>query len=706
VIPAGSICAGALRPAESDACGHSLRRNSRKEKKMQPHTKTTRCGAFALAACPLVLAALAVAAGLARTPGGPPSAPAASEWPCYGRDAGGTRFAPLTQINRRNVAKLRVAWTYRTGDLIDPDNGPGGAFEATPICADGTLYLSTPYSRVVALDPETGKARWTFDPKIERRWPYATDPFVSRGVSIWQDPQPGPGAPGRRLFLGTYDGRLIALDAQTGKPCSDFGTDGQIDLKRDIGGVDYGEYQITSPPAIVNDLVIVGAAISDNRRVRAPSGCVRAFDARTGALRWRWDPIPRDASDPARKTWAGDSADHTGAANAWSILSVDAARGLVFVPTSSPSPDFYGGLRRGDNRYANSLVALRAETGKVVWHFQVVHHDLWDFDIPAQPNLVTVRRGGKDVPAVVVATKMGFLFVLRRETGEPLFPVEERPVPQEAAAGEQPSPTQPFPVLPPPLVPQRLSPDDAWGLTPADREAARKRLAALRCGPIFTPPSLQGTVLYPGNVGGVNWSGTSFDPRHGLLFVNTNRLGTIITLFPADQLFAERKEYGAKDASHLTASAEIGPQTGAPYGMRREWLLAEHLPMTPPPWGTLAAVDLATGALRWQVPLGTIPALSHVPGSQQWGSINLGGSMVTAGGLVFIAAGQDSCLRAFDAETGKELWKESLPAGGQATPMTYQAKNGRQYVVICAGGHRGLGTPLGDYVVAYALPAK
>jgi quinoprotein glucose dehydrogenase len=623
----------------------------------------------------------------------------ADEWPCYGRDAGGTRFSPLKQIHRKNVDKLKIAWTYRTGDLIDPKVGPGGAFEATPILADGTLYLSTPYSRVVALDPETGKERWTFDPKIEKRFPYATDPFVSRGVSTWLDTRRKPGETNRRrIFLGTYDGRLIALDAATGRPCADFGENGVIDLKRGLGDVHFGEYQVTSPPAIVNDLVIVGAAISDNQRVRAPGGVVRAFDARTGALRWKWEPIPRDASDPARKTWAGDSADRTGAANAWSILSIDPARGLVFVPTGSASPDFYGGERRGDNLYANSVVALRADTGKVVWHFQVVHHDLWDYDIPAQPNLITVRRKGKDVLAVAVATKMGNLFVLNRETGEPLFPVEERPVPQEAVVGEQPSPTQPFPVLPPPLVPQKLSSVDAWGRTPEERDAARQRLSALRCGPIFTPPSLQGTVLFPGNIGGMNWSGTSFDPIHGLLFVNTNRLATIITLFPREQLSDERKAY---------PDAEISPQTGTPYGMRREWLRgARGVPQTPPPWGTLAAIDLTTGAVRWQVPLGAIPALSDVPESGQWGSVNLGGSLATAGGLVFIAAAMDSCLRAFDVETGKELWKGSLPAGGHAAPMTYQAKNGRQYVVICAGGHRGLGTPLGDYVVAYALPEK
>jgi len=624
------------------------------------------------------------------------------EWPCYGRDSGGARFSPLTQINPANVGALKVAWTYRTGDMVDPKNGPGGAFECTPILLEGALYLCTPFSRIIALDAGTGKERWTYDPGVDRSPDRNFEPFTSRGVAAWTDASLPQDDPRRgRIFFGTYDARLIALYVASGKPCEDFGKGGQVDLKQGVGEIVDREYNVTSPPAVIHGLVIIGSSIADNHRVTAPSGVVRAYDARTGALRWRFEPVPRDKTDPARKTWAGASADRTGAGNAWSVLSIDPERNLVFVPTGSASPDFYGGERIGSNRYADSVVALRADTGKVVWSFQAVHHDLWDYDVPAQPALITVRRNGRDVPAVAVATKMGNLFFLDRDTGKPLFPVEERLVPRGGVAGEKLSPTQPFPVLPHPLVPQTLSPDDAWGLTPADREAARRRIASLRCGGIFTPPSLQGTVLYPGNLGGMNWSGTSFDPIHGLLIANTNRLATIITLIPHKDLMRP-EQWDAEHKAH--PGAEYGRQTGTPYVLRREWLLsAQRLPQTSPPWGTLTAVDLATGALRWQVPLGTIPGLESIPGSDQWGSINLGGSFVTASGLVFIAATMDDCLRAFDVETGKELWKTHLPAGGQAAPMTYQW-GGKQYVVICAGGHSRLGTPVGDYVIAYALP--
>ena len=627
-----------------------------------------------------------------------------ADWPCYGRDAGGSRFSPLTQIDRQNVAALKVAWTYRTGERIDPKNGPGGAFEATPILVEGTLYLSTPYSRIIALDPETGKERWAYDPKIDRDPDHNYEPFVSRGVSTWVDSRRKPGDPKRRrLFFGTYDARLIALYASDGTLCKDFGNEGQIDLTAGVGEIQNREYQVTSPPAVIHDLVVVGSSIGDNKRVTAPSGVVRAYDARTGALHWKFEPVPRDKADPARKTWAGDSADKTGAGNAWSILSADPKLNLVFVPTGSASPDFYGGERIGDNRYADSVVALQADTGKVAWHFQVVHHDLWDYDVPAQPALITVRRNGRDVPAVAVATKMGNLFVLDRVTGKPLFPVEERPVPQGAVEGEKLSPTQPFPVLPPSLAPQILSADDAWGLTPEDREEAKRRIAALRSEGIFTPPSLQGTILCPGDIGGLNWSGTSFDAAHGLLIANANNIPMIATLLVRETL---RKPGNFDADANAHPGAEYGRQAGTPYVLRRETLIsAKRLPQVKPPWGTLSAIDLQTGAIRWQAPLGTMPGLENVPGAAQWGSISLGGSFVTAGGLVFIAATMDDYLRAFDVETGKELWKSHLPAGGQAAPMTYQLrKDGKQYVVLCAGGHSRLGTTLGDYVIAYTLP--
>jgi quinoprotein glucose dehydrogenase len=625
------------------------------------------------------------------------------DWPAYGRDQGGSRYSPLTQINRVNVKQLKLAWTYRTGDVSDGKKTAGvkSAFEATPILVDGMLYLSTPFDRIIALDPETGAERWAYDPKIETSQHIAGS-YVSRGVSTWLDPKASTAQScRRRIFLGTLDARLIALDGATGKPCADFGDGGQVDLSKGVGDVQRTEYQVTSPPAVINDLVIVGSAIGDNQRVKETSGAVRAFDVRTGRLRWVWDPVPRNSSDPAAGTWKGDSASFSGAANVWSLISADPLRDLIFLPTTSPSPDYYGGERIGNNNYADSVVALRASTGKVVWHFQVVHHDLWDYDIPAQPALITVRRNGKEIPAVAVATKMGHLFFLNREDGKPLFPVEERSVPQTTVTGEVSSPTQPFPTSPRPLVPQKLTAEDAWGLTPAEREQCRTAISALRSEGIFTPPSLQGTLMFPGDVGGMNWSGVAFDARRGLLIANTNRLARVVTLIPRAGL--DRAKLTALRAAN--PESEYSSQRGTPYLMRREWLMsATSLPCNAPPWGTLVAVDASTGAVRWEVPLGTMPELAKVAGSSEWGSLNLGGSIVTAGGLVFIAAARDDYLRAFDVETGKEVWKAALPAGGQATPMTYQLnKKSKQYIVIAAGGHGGLGTTLGDYVVAFTL---
>jgi quinoprotein glucose dehydrogenase len=561
---------------------------------------------------------------------------------------------------------------------------------------DGMLYLSTPFNRVIALDPQTGTERWTFDPKLDLSIPYA-EGFTSRGVSTWIDRTRGANAScRRRIFVATNDGRLIGLDGVTGKTCAGFGKDGQIELTRGVGSFRPGEYHFTSPPAIVGDLVVVGSTIDDALRADAPSGIVRAFDARTGKLRWSWNPIPHEQTDSAWKTWKGGSASRTGAANVWSVMSVDARRNLVFLPTSCPSPDFYGGERRGDNLYSNSVVALHASTGKLAWYFQVVHHDVWDYDVPAQPVLVSVRRGRREIPAVVVATKMGPIVVLNRETGKPLFPVEERRVPQGGAPGEELSPTQPFPVLPAPLGPETLTADDVWGITEADRKWCQERIKSLRSDGIFTPPSLQGSVIYPGNIGGVAWGGASVDPKRSILIANTNRFPFIITLIPRDRYAAEKQAH---------PNADMTPQTGTPYAMRRDILRTRAgVLCNPPPWGTLAAVDLLSGRVRWQVPLGTIPRLAEVPGSIAWGSPNLGGSIVTAGGLVFIAAAMDQYLRAFDIETGQELWKGALPAGGQATPMTYRGSDGKQYVVIAAGGHGRLGTTLGDYVIAFALP--
>ena len=620
------------------------------------------------------------------------------QWSFYGADPGGSRFSSLAQITRENVAQLERAWTYRTGELGQGlASAARLAFEATPIFVRDTLYLSTPTNIVIALDPATGRERWRFDPRISRSVYYSET--TSRGVSSWIDAKAPATAPcSHRIFIGTLDARLIALDGRTGQPCVEFGGSGAIDLTAGVRVRERGEYLVTSPPAIYRDLVIVGSAIGDNGAVELPRGVVRAFDARTGALRWSWDPLPTSDDEARQRDWDPVAAHRTGAANAWSVFSVDTGRGLVFVPTGSPSPDFYGGERPGDNAYANSLVALRADSGKVAWHRQLVHHDLWDYDIPAQPLLIDIERDGKSIAAVVQATKMGLLFVFDRETGEPVFEIVERPVPQTDVPGERTSATQPFPATPPLLSHAAITPDDAWGLTFYDRRKCRDLIARYRSEGIYTPPSLRGSIVSPSYAGGVNWGSLAFDSERQLVIAAVNHIAAVVTLIP-------RNEFDAAARSGKWPDSEFARQESTPYGMRREILLSPWgLPCTAPPWGTLAAVDLRRNTIRWQVMLGSTagktPRFLPAP---TIGMPNMGGPIVTAGGLVFIGAAMDDYLRAFDIDTGRELWKGKLPAGGQATPMTYESQ-GRQFVVIAAGGHGGLGTTRGDYVVAFAMP--
>ena len=618
-------------------------------------------------------------------------------WPAYGGDAGGTRYSKQTQIGPANVGQLRVAWVFRTGEL-----GQGvkdwsrSAFEATPILHDGTLYLTTSSTDVVAVNAANGTLRWRHDSDSRKDLHYSDG--VSRGVSLWVDDMSKPEALCHaRIYASTLDGRLLALDAATGKSCADFGAGGAVNLLDGVRskfreGDEWRDYLVTSPPAILDDKVIVGSSIGDNRAVLEELGSVRAFDARSGKLIWSWDPIPRDAANPVFKEWSPESIKTASAANAWAPLSVDAARRLVFVPTGSASPDFFGGERPGDNRWANSVVALDGDTGNLKWGQQLVHHDLWDYDLGSQPTLADLVHNGKHVEAVIQPTKAGFLFTFDRNSGEAIFPIVEKAVPQDAIPGEHPSPTQPFPVAPPALTRQGpVTPDDAWGVTWFDTRACRKRIESYRSEGIFQPPSLKDSLMQPGNAGGFNWGSIAFDPQRQLAIGNTINLPFVVSLIPRANLREQRVSESYKDF-------EFARQDGTPYGMRRTAFKSSiGIPCIKPPWGVLTAVDMEHGTIKWQIPLGDTPYI-HL----NLGMPSIGGPIATASGLLFIAASLDDRFRAFDTDTGKLLWEVKLPAGGQATPMTYSI-GGQQYVVIAAGGYKNDSTR-GDYLVAYSLP--
>jgi len=605
-------------------------------------------------------------------------------WPAYGGDDGGTRWSAAAQITPANVSGLRRQWIFRTGDAASrpPAVMRRIKFETTPILVEDRLVLCSTFNEVIALDPASGAALWRHDPKLPANL-RPGNRYNCRGVVQWRDPAASRGAEcALRILSATADARLIALDARTGRPCGGFGTGGEVrlDVEPQLWP---GELQVSSAPVVVGDVVVVGSAIADNQRQHAPSGRVRAFDARTGAPRWSWEPL------------APDTASRAGAANAWAPLSVDAARGLVFVPTSSPSPDFYGAARPGPNAHSDSVVALRAADGSLAWAFQTVKHDVWDYDVPSQPTLARLSLDGSAHDAVLAATKQGFVFVLDRATGVPLLPVEERAVPQGGAPGEVLSPTQTFPVGLPSLAPSVIRPDDAYGFLGFDRSACRRRLEALRNEGLYTPPSEQGTVLFPFTGGGVNWGGVAVDGQ-GVVYANTSRAIHVVRLVP-------RAAYDAVKSAR--PGRETSPQAGLPYGMTRDVLLSPlGAPCNPPPWGALAALDLKSRRILWQVPLGTTEDLLPLGLALHTGTPNFGGPVVTAGGLVFIGAALDRYLRAFDAASGAELWRGRLPAAGMATPMTYVWR-GRQYVVIAAGGHGEAGVETSDAIVAFALPA-
>jgi len=613
----------------------------------------------------------------------------------------GSKYSPLTQINKSNVAQLEKAWEFHTGE-VPPKKAAKAmiAFEDQPSLIDGNLLVCTTTRRVIALDPASGKQRWVYDPK---------DPKVGmqkcRGVAHWLDEQAPEGRHCKsRLLLGTSSYRLVAFDARDGKACEDFGEHGSVQMPTSKPQLFAGEVVAASRPAIINGVVVVGSAVADNQRVDAPSGRLMAYDARTGKFLWEFDPLPRVPNDPASKTWEKGTAQGYGAGNVWSNMAVDPQLDLVYLPTTSPSGDFYGAGRAGDNRYSSSVVALQGKTGKVVWHFQFVHHNVFDYDTPTEPLLLDWKRAdGTTVPALVQNNKTGLIFAFNRATGEPLVPIVERPVPQQGkVAGEQLSPTQPFPVGMPTLATQGFSPDQAWGFTFIDRWLCKRKIEALNHGPTFTPPSLKGTVFSPSVAGGPNWGGGAYDPASGLMVVPSNRVPVVVTLVPMAQV-----KPGAGDKVEL-GGPMLFPAKGSPYAYQVQPLLSPAgAPCSAPPWAVLTAVDLANKKIVWEVPLGSIENMMPIkpPASlfdARLGTPGAGGPLITAGGLVFIGYTLDNALRAFDLHTGKELWKGALPAAGTAVPVSYEAA-GKQYVVIAAGGHTMYGSTTGDSVVAYRL---
>jgi quinoprotein glucose dehydrogenase len=587
------------------------------------------------------------------------------------------RYSSLDQINRANVGRLKPAWTFHTREL---EGRTGKTIECTPIVIEGVMYVTTGYLRVVALDAATGKEFWQFDPLKDH--PFSHRPAsggVNRGCAYWSDGYSG-GA--RRIIHGTADGRLFSLDAKTGALDPGFAGGGILNLRLGLepkyASLNYGP---TSAPAVWKDTIIVGVSCDEGPAIAAP-GDIRAFDIRSGAEVWRFHTVPRPG-EFGNETWAVDSWKDRGAANAWGGFSIDVERGMVFAGLGSAAYDFYGGDRHGANLFANCTIALDAKTGKRIWHFQTLHHDLWDHDLPVYPNLVTIARDGKAVDAVAQVTKTGYLFLFDRETGKSLFDIVEKPVPASDISGEKASPTQPVPVKPAPFSAQFLDETNVTEIGESNRVSVLEQLKKIRGGPAFNPPSQQGTVVVPGFHGGANWSGASFDPKTGLLYVNSNNVANIVTLVESKRVSKER--YGSYNTT----------------GYKR-FLDHEGYSAFKPPWGLLTAINLSTGEFAWQIPLGEHIELT-ARGIPRTGTETFGGSIVTAGGLVFIAGTKDERIHAFDKETGKLLWEHPLPAGGYATPATYQV-GGRQYVVIAAGGAGKLETKAGDAFVAFSLP--
>jgi quinoprotein glucose dehydrogenase len=648
-----------------------------------------------------VILALGLSLGLNLTVAG------AEGWAYYGGDEGGSRYSPLQQINRENVGKLELAWQYRTGAVAaNPSLKSMIDFQATPTllpaAAGAHLVICDPFGKVIALDPASGKERWIMDPQIDKT-PYAGR-FKCKGVAYWADSAaPAGAACAHRLFLATADKRLIAMDARDGKLCAGFGVQGQVDIDvliRSLAPADGTQLtQLVSPPTVVRDVVAVSSFSNKFKSASSVNGAIRGLDARTGELRWTFDPLVRDAA-----TGLTPTPQNVGGANTWVPMSADSPRDLLFVPTAGPAPNYWGAHRPGNNNHANSIIALRGSTGEVVWHFQTLHHDVWDRDAGSTPILTDIDRDGRKVPSVIQLVKTGMVFAFNRETGEPLFPIEERPVPTDTdIPGEQLSPTQPFPVKPPVLVRNTISPDDAWGFTIFDKMACRKKIESMRHGGHYEPIMSTGTILYPQPGGGSNWGGGAYDPQRNLLITPVSQIPYYVKLLPraeVDPEFAKRPEAGAP----MQPPGYLGD---TPYGVKQGPLMSPSFtPCTAPPWNMLVAVDMVSGDIRWKIPFGRLDKLMPFPIPLDLGGPSAGGPIVTASGLIFIGATPDNRVHAYDIETGKELWEMQAPTSAMATPMTYEV-DGRQYVVFAAGGHSWYDAKgVDDYVLAYALPVK
>lgn len=613
-------------------------------------------------------------------------------WDAWGGDQGGSRFSPLTQITPDNVWALKPAWTYRIG-MVQAKKNHASTFEATPIVAENRLYVCSGSGKVAALDPETGKEIWSVQPRADL---YGTYMQNCRGVTYARDTQTPEGQEcAGRIFAGTLDGRLVALDSRTGRQCRSFGDNGVIDLKPGLGKMERGDLSISSPPVVIGNRIVVNGRIPDNVRVDMPAGAIRAFDLHSGQPAWVFNPLPPGMAD-AKDAPKGEALVR-GTPNSWAPMAADPALNLVYVPMGNAGPDHFARDRKGLDHYSASVVALDGTTGAVRWYFQTVHRDVWDYDVPAQPTLFDMPTANGPVPALAQATKQGHIFVLDRRTGQPLVPVEERPVPQAGAVpGEVLSPTQPFPANPAYIVrAPDLKESDMWGFTPYDRGKCRDLFRSANYQGIFTPPSTRGWIQFPSFMGASNWGGISVDRQRGIMIANTTQVAAMMKLIPR-----------AEADAMIKAGKPVLPTLGSPYALSMGPMLSPFgAPCNPPPWGELVAIDLKAGKVMWKVPFGTTRDLAPPPMWLKMGTPNIGGSVVTGSGLVFIGAATDSYLRAYDVRTGQVVWKDRLPGGGQANPMTYRlSKNGRQYVVIAAGGHQYLGTRLSDTLVAYALP--